>query len=66
MTPILYESDEVLFASNGLGRLRDAIRVEVTEERNSIYELEFDYPVDGIHYNDILMGRVVVCDHDET
>ena len=65
MTPILYESDEQEFTSNGLGRLRDCIRCEVTEERNGVYECEFDYPVTGLHYNDILLGRIIAVEHDE-
>ena len=65
MTPILYESDEQQFTSNGLGRLRDCIRCEVTEERNGVYECEFDYPVTGLHYNDILLGRIIAVEHDE-
>ena len=44
MIPILYEKSETSFASNGLGRLRDVISAKVVEERNSIYELDFEYP----------------------
>lgn len=65
MTPILYESNETAFTSNGLGRLRDCIRCEVAEERNGIYECEFEYPVTGIHYNDIISGRIIAATHDE-
>ena len=66
MIPILYESDEINFTSNGLGRLRDCTRCEVTEERNSIYEVEFDYPVNGQHFSDIKCGRIIAVEHDET
>lgn len=66
MIPILYESTETEFTSNGLGRLRDCIRCEVTEERNGIYECEFEYPVDGSHYSDITLGRIIAVEHDET
>ena len=65
MIPILYESNETEFTSNGLGRLRDCIRCECVEERNSIYEVEFDYPVDGSHYSDIKLGRIIAAEHDE-
>ena len=65
MIPILYESDETSFTSNGLGRLRDCIRCEVTEERNSIYEVEFEYPVNGQHFEDIKCGRIIAVEHDE-
>ena len=66
MIPILYESSEKNFTSNGLGRLRDCSRVEVTEERNGLFEVEFDYPVDGMHFDDIIPGRIIAVTHDET
>ena len=65
MIPILYESDEINFISNGIGRLRDCIRCEVTEERNGIYECEFEYPVTGQHFEDITCGRIIAVEHDE-
>lgn len=66
MIPILYESTETLFANNGLGRLRDCISCVVTEERNGIYECDFDYPVGGHNYDDIQLGRIVAVEHDDT
>lgn len=66
MIPILYNSNEVGFASNGLGRLRDCISCTVTEERNGIYECDFEYPVEGAHYDDISVGRIVGVTHDES
>lgn len=66
MIPILYEKDEIAFDSNGLGRLRDAIECKVTEERNGIYECDFQYPVDGAHFNDIRIGRIIGVTHDDT
>lgn len=66
MIPILYEKDETAFISNGLGRLRDCISAKVVEERNSIYELDFEYPVNGFHYDDIRLGRIVGVEHDDT
>ena len=66
MNPILYESNETEFTSNGLGRLRDCIRCEVTEERNGIYECEFEYPVTGAHYSEITLGRIIAVEHDES
>lgn len=66
MIPILYENNETQFTSNGLGRLKDTISCIVTEERNGIYELEFDYPISGDKYELIKEGRIVACTHDET
>lgn len=65
MIPILYDYTETAFISNGLGRLSDALRVEVTEERNGVFELEMDYPLTGIHFSEITEGRIIACTHDE-
>ena len=59
MIPILYESTETTFTSNGIGRLSDAVSCTVTEERNGPYELEMEYPVSGIHYDDIQLFRII-------
>ena len=61
MIPILYESTETSFTLNGIGRLSDMARCIVTEERNGIYECEFDYPVDGRLYSEITFGRYIYC-----
>lgn len=66
MIPILYESNETTFTSLGLGRLRDCISCTVTEERNGIYECDFEYPVNGVNYSLIKPGRVIAVEHDDT
>lgn len=66
MIPILYESTETEFESNGLGRLRDCISCTVTEERNGIYECDFEYPVGGHNYDRIRLGRIIAVEHDDT
>ena len=53
MIPILYESNETNFTSNGIGRLSDAIFCEVQEELNGLFELTMTYPQDGIHAESI-------------
>lgn len=65
MIPILYDPTETEFTSNGIARLYDCIRCEVTEERNGIYELELEYPVTGAHYSDIMLGCIICAEHDE-
>lgn len=62
MIPILYETTETAFTTNGIGRLTDAISCYVTEERNGIYELEMVYPVDGNHYEDISISRIIAVE----
>ena len=59
MIPILYESTETEFTSNGLGRLSDAISCIVEEERNGAYELTMEYPIHGVHYKDLQNMRVI-------
>lgn len=66
MTPILFESTETQFTSNGLGRLPDCVECKVTEERNGIYELEFTYPIEGEKYRELEEGRIIGVTHDET
>ena len=65
MIPILYERNETAFVSNGLGRLRDCVSCLVTEERNGIYECDFEYPVTGAHYDEIQLGRIIGVTHDD-
>lgn len=65
MIPILYEENERFFTNNGICRLRDCVRCEVTEERNGIYEIEFDYPIDGAHFSEIIPGRIIAVEHDD-
>ena len=65
MIPILFDKNEISFTNNGLCRLRDCISAVVVEERNGIYELDFDYPVNGANYEQIECGRIVGVTHDE-
>ncbi len=66
MIPILYESNEINFESNGLGRLRDCISCKVTEERNGVYECDFEYPVTGAGFEKIKEGRIIGVTHEES
>lgn len=65
MIPILFETNETAFTSNGLGRLADATRCEVTEERNGPYELVLEYPVAGKMASALQCGRYIYATHDE-
>lgn len=66
MIPILFEKTENAFLTNGICRLRDAISAVVTEERNGIYELNLQYPVDGANFDLIQCGRIIGVRHDDT
>ena len=66
MIPILFDSDEMLFNNNGLGRLRDCISCKVTEGRNDEYLCDFEYPVTGQNYDRIQMGRIIGVTHEDS
>lgn len=65
MIPILYDKTETTFTSNGLGRLADCTRCIVTEERNGIYEVEFDIPITSDKYADVQEGQIIAVTHDD-
>lgn len=66
MIPILYESDETAFKSNGIGRLKDCTEALVVEERNGLFELDFTYPTTGQNYELLKLGRIVAVKHDDS
>lgn len=59
MIPVLYESTATSFSSCGLGELVDALSCVVTERRNGLCSLEMEYPTDGLHYEEIAIGRLI-------
>lgn len=63
--PILYSSTETNFDNNGLGILSDCVSCFVTEEANGIFELEMQYPMDGIHYSEILDRSIIKAKPDQ-
>ena len=58
MKPILFETGQTDFTTNGIGRLTDAISCKVTEERNGQYELHMEYPIDGHLMEEITYSRM--------
>lgn len=66
MIPILFESNETAFTNNGLHRLIDTISCVVVEERNGIYECDFEYPVIGQYFSEIKCGRIIGVTHDDS
>lgn len=59
MIPILYAATEKLFKSQGLGALVDVISCKVIEERNGSYELTMTYPLNGQHFEDLELSRII-------
>lgn len=66
MIPILFAENETSFTTNGIGRLADATKCEVTEERNGQYELVMQYPIEGELFGEIVCGRYIYTTHDES
>ena len=63
--PILYSATETDFSNNGLGILGDCVSCEVTEEANGIFELAMQYPMGGIHYEDIADRSIIKAKADQ-
>lgn len=61
MIPILFAPAATSFSTNGVGRLSDAITCMCSHDRNGIDELEMTYPVDGVHYADIVHSAIIVA-----
>lgn len=63
--PKLYPANEAAksnaFQTLGVGALGDAISCTVTEERNGEFELEMEYPVDGVHFKDLDVDMLIVA-----
>ncbi|WP_349516893.1 phage tail spike protein [Leuconostoc mesenteroides] len=61
MTPILYKKDEIDFTSQGLGSLVEIYDVDVEEQHNGLLQLTASYPVSGLRYADISVGRIILA-----
>ena len=61
MIPVLFPSTATDFSTYGLGALSDAISCEVEEERNGKYELTMEYPLTGIHYDEISLRSIILA-----
>lgn len=59
MIPVLFEAGATDFESNGIGALADCTSCIVTEVRNGSYELQMEYPVNGIHFDSLKISNVI-------
>ena len=66
MKPILYNKNETVFTTLGLGVLNETISCVGTEERNGIIEAAFKYPVNGNLYDKIDYDSIVKIKINET
>lgn len=61
MIPILFPSDATSFTTQGIGALTDTVSCFVHEERNGEYELTLEYPMTGLHFEDIQMRSLILA-----
>ena len=59
---ILHDKTNNNWNSQGLGPLHEAMNPKVTRERNGTYELTFTYPVKGVLFKKLVVGRWIVAD----
>lgn len=65
MIPILYDSYETAFTSQGVGMLTDCISCTVKEVLNGEFELEMQYPMSGELFSYMVnYGGIVCAEHD--
>lgn len=57
--PILYSQSETDFDHNGCGILSDCTSCLVSETKNGEYELTMEYPVTGIHFDEIESRSII-------
>lgn len=65
MRPVLYEASETSFTSLGLGTLADCISCQTEEDLNGQYVLSMQYTVNGLHADDITVGRLILAKPNE-
>lgn len=66
MIPCLYDSREMKFDHNGIGKLADAQSCTVTEKRNGSYELKLICPAEGIHAEMLEEGNIILAKPSDT
>jgi phage minor structural protein len=59
--PILFAEDTTNYNNNGIGVLHDALRCDVYEEYNGIFDVELEYPADGEWSNEIKEKRQILA-----
>lgn len=66
MFPVLYEKDVTTIENNGFGFLTDCIECKISETLNGEYSLKMTYPLDGLHAEEIIEGRLLYAQRDNT
>ncbi len=63
--PVLFESSESDFTTQGIGVLTDCLNVEVTNEFNELPELKLDYLATGDIANELVKDCIILADVGE-
>ena len=61
LLPCLFAGNATTFNSNGITALTDAIKCEVTEERNGAFELEMEVATSNPYFDQIEVGCLIVA-----
>ena len=48
------------------GYLPDTISCKVSEERNGAFDLEMEYPLSGVRYDELAEGAIILSSHDDS
>ena len=59
MIPILFEYNETVFTSHGIGDLIDAIECISSQNDEGEWELAMSYPISGELFNELTIGRLI-------
>lgn len=54
------------FDTNGLGALTNTLSCEVSEERNGEYELVMEYPMNGVHFDELALRKIIFAKPNAT
>lgn len=60
----IFEANITDFTNNGIGLVPDAVSCIVTQTINSSYELQMQYPVNGIRYESMQLRNIITADAD--
>lgn len=61
----LFEASALDYSTNGIGILSDAVFCIVYQVLNGEYELQMEYPITGIHFDDIALRSIVTAKPDK-
>lgn len=64
MSMVLFPADATTFENHGLGSIIDAVSCNVHEVLNGEFEMEMQYPITGMQYNNLQNRRIIYSKHD--